>query len=159
MLATMFVYGGINALRNPDAMAKRAQPVTDRIAGFAERVAPDLPIPTDAKTMVRINAAVHIGAGLALATGRAPRLAALVLAGTLVPTTFAGHAFWAEAEPAARKAQSVHFAKNITMLGGLLTAAADTGGKPGLAWRARRAARDVRREAKHLKREAKLAAH
>lgn len=158
MLATMFVYGGINALRNPDAMAKRAQPVTDKIAGLVERVAPDLPVLSDGKTMVRANAAIHIGAGLALATGRSQRLAALALAATLVPTTFGGHAFWAESEPAARKAQSVHFAKNISMLGGLLFAAVDTGGKPGLAWRARRAARDVRREAKHLRREAKLAA-
>ena len=48
------------------------------------------------------------------------------------------------------------------MLGGLLLAAVDTEGRPGVAWRTRRAARDVRREAGHLKasarREAKLAA-
>ena len=47
------------------------------------------------------------------------------------------------------------------MLGGLLLAAVDTEGKPGLAWRARRAAADVRREAKQVakdaRREAKLA--
>jgi hypothetical protein len=48
------------------------------------------------------------------------------------------------------------------MLGGLIIAAGDTEGKPGVAWRARRAARDARREAGHLagtaRREAKLAA-
>jgi hypothetical protein len=47
------------------------------------------------------------------------------------------------------------------MLGGLLLAAVDTEGKPGVAWRARRAAADVRREAKVLaksaRREARLA--
>ena len=47
------------------------------------------------------------------------------------------------------------------MLGGLLIAAGDTEGKPGVAWRARRAAKDARREARHLaataRREAKLA--
>ena len=46
------------------------------------------------------------------------------------------------------------------MLGGLLLAAVDTEGKPGLAWRARRAAADVRREARQVakdaRREAKL---
>jgi len=40
-------------------------------------------------------------------------------------------------------------------------AAGDTNGKPGVAWRARRAAKDARREAKHLaqsaRHEAKLA--
>jgi putative oxidoreductase len=48
------------------------------------------------------------------------------------------------------------------MLGGLIIAAVDTEGRPGVAWRARRAAKDARREASHLaataRREAKLAA-
>ena len=48
------------------------------------------------------------------------------------------------------------------MLGGLLLAAVDTEGKPGVAWRARRAAKDVRREATATwpapRREARLAA-
>jgi hypothetical protein len=48
------------------------------------------------------------------------------------------------------------------MLGGLMIASVDTEGRPGVAWRARRAAKDVRREARHLgrsaRREAKLAA-
>jgi putative oxidoreductase len=103
----------------------------------------------------------HIVAGLALATGRAPRLSALALAATVVPTTVAGHPFWEESDPQAKAGQKVHFFKNVSMLGGLLIAAADTNGKPGLAWRAKRAAGDVRREAKHVRktarREARLA--
>lgn len=43
-----------------------------------------------------------------------------------------------------------------------MLAAVDTEGKPGVAWRARRAAKDVKREAKRLghdaRREARLAA-
>ena len=100
-------------------------------------------------------------AGLALATGRAPRLSASVLAVTLVPTTAAGHRFWEEQDPARRSAQRIHFFKNVSMLGGLLLAAVDTEGQPGLAWRARRAATDARREARQLakgaRREARLA--
>ena len=57
--------------------------------------------------------------------------------------------------------QRIHFFKNASMLGGLLLAAVDTEGKPGVAWRARRAAADVRREAtglaKDARREARLA--
>ena len=68
-------------------------------------------------------------------------LAATVLAASLVPTTLAAHRFWEEEDPRARAAQRVHFQKNCAMLGGLILAAVDTGGRPSLGWRARRAAR------------------
>jgi len=104
---------------------------------------------------------VHVTAGLALATGRAPRISSAVLAATLVPTTLGGHRFWEEQDPMVRTQQRLNFFKNVSMLGGLLIAAGDTDGKPGVAWRARRVAKDARREAKHLaataRREAKLA--
>ena len=41
------------------------------------------------------------------------------------------------------------------MLGGLIIAAGDTEGQPGVVWRTRRAAKDARREAKHLARSAR----
>ena len=41
------------------------------------------------------------------------------------------------------------------MLGGLIIAAGDTDGKPGVAWRARRVAKDARREAKRLAHDAR----
>lgn len=161
MLASMFVVGGFNALRNAPKLAAKAEPVTETLTGLADKVAPDAPIPHDPTTLVRINGAVQVGAGLLLATGRVPRLSSAALAATLVPTTAAGHRFWEETDPAAKAQQRIHFFKNVSMLGGLLLAAVDTDGKPGLAWRARHAARDARREARHLavtaKREAKLA--
>lgn len=161
MLASMFVVGGYNAVRNADKLAPRATAVTDRLVPLARRVAPRAPIPEDTATLVRLNGAAQLAAGLALATGRAPRLSSAVLATTLLPTTAAGHPFWEESDPAARTQQRLHFFKNISMLGGLLIAAGDTAGKPGVAWRARRAARDARREARHLaataRREARLA--
>ncbi len=107
-------------------------------------------------------------AGACLAAGWFPRLASLALAGTLVPTTAAGHRFW-EAEDADRAQQRIHFLKNLSMFGGLLIAAADTSGQPSLAWRARHGARPsaarpgarVRRpgcKAKTAHREARLVA-
>ena len=161
MLASMFVVGGFNALRNAPKLAAKAEPVTDTITGLADKVAPEAPFPHDPTTLVRINGAVQVGAGLLLATGHVPRLSSAALAATLVPTTVAGHRFWEEKDPAAKAQQRIHFFKNVSMLGGLLLASVDTDGKPGLAWRARHAARDARREARHLavsaKREAKLA--
>ena len=162
MLASMFVVGGVHSLRNAKEKADAAAVVTDKVLPLAEKAAPQLPIPSDPATLVRINAAAQVGAGLLLATGRAPRLASGVLAATLVPTTAAGHRFWEESDPGRRANQKVHFFKNVSMLGGLMIAAVDTEGKPGVAWRARRAAKDARREAGHLaataRREAKLAA-
>ena len=40
--------------------------------------------------------------GALLATGRMPRLASTLLAGALVPTTYAGHPFWKETDPERR---------------------------------------------------------
>jgi putative oxidoreductase len=158
MLASMFVVGGFDSLKNPAGKVPKAEKVTEQVPTIAERIAPGLPVPTDPETLVRINGAVQVLAGLALATGRAPRTSALVLVASLLPTTYAGHAFWEENDAATRSAQRIQFLKNISMMGGLLLAGVDTEGKPGVAWRARRAARDVRRETRHLARQARAEA-
>ena len=158
LLASMFVAGGVHALRNTEKAAERARPVTDLLTGTAGKVAPNLPIPQDEKNLVRINAATQITAGLALATGRVPRLSATVLAASMVPTTAAQHRFWEESDPATRADQRTHFLKNLAVLGGLLLASVDTEGRPGVAWRARHAVGSAKHEAKHLRREARVQA-
>ena len=155
MLAASFVWGGVNALRNTTALAEASKPVNDEIRDLAGKVAPQVPLPADDKTMVRINAGVHIVAGLALATGRAPRLSSAALAATVLPTTVAGHPFWEQDDKKSRNQQLTHFLKNLSMFGGLVLAAVDTEGKPGVAWRASHAVGTAKREAKHLRREAK----
>lgn len=158
MLASMFVVGGVNALRNTEQAAQRAKPVTDRFTETAGKLAPNLPLPHDEKNLVRLNAGAQILAGLAYATGRAPRISASVLAATLLPTTAAGHRFWEESDPATRTNQKLHFFKNASVMGGLLLAAVDTEGKPGVAWRTKHAVGAARHEAKHLRRQAKAQA-
>lgn len=161
MLASIFVVGGVSALRNAPALAAKAKPVTDRLVPQLKKAMPGLPIPEDPTTLVRLNAAAQLAAGGALATGRAPRISAAVLAASLLPTTVAGDRFWQADDEQAKSQQRLSFFKNVSLLGGLLIAAGDTDGKPGMAWRARRVAKDARREAKHLthaaRREAKLA--
>jgi putative oxidoreductase len=158
MLASMFVMGGIDSLTNPSPKLPTADKVTGRIPSLVEKYAPGLPVPSDPATLVRINGGMQVLAGLALATGRAPRLSALSLAATLIPTTYAGHPFWEEKDKGARTGQRIQFFKNISMMGGLLLAGVDTEGKPGVAWRARRATRDVRREAGQLAKQARMEA-
>jgi uncharacterized membrane protein YphA (DoxX/SURF4 family) len=156
LLASMFVVGGANALKNAPALAAKAKPVTDRLQPMLDKAVPQVKIPEDTVTLVRINGAAQLLAGVALARGRAPRLSSTVLAASLMPTTVAGHQFWNESDPTAKANQRIHFFKNLSMLGGLLLASVDTEGRPGVAWRTKHAATGVRREARHLRREAKL---
>lgn len=158
MLASVFFVGAANALKNAPALATKASRVTDKVIPLVQKAAPNAPIPTDPVTLVRLNAGVQIAAAAALASGRAPRLSSTVLAASLLPTTVAGHAFWRESEPATKTTQRLNFFKGISLVGGLLIAGVDTEGKPGVAWRAKRAARDVRREAKVLARQARTEA-
>jgi putative oxidoreductase len=132
LLAAPFIVGGVNALRAPSQMVPAAEEVGVPIA---EQVG----LPEDPETLVKINAGVQVGAGALLALGVFPRAASLALAVTLVPTTLAGHRFW-EQEGESKREQMFHFAKNAGMLGGLLAAALDTGGRPSVFWSGRRAA-------------------
>jgi putative oxidoreductase len=163
LLASVFVAAGIDALRNPSARTDQAahllEKVPERVPGSdaAARAAKDPDL------VVRANGAALLGGGLLLATGRMPRLASTVLAASIIPTTAIEHAFWEETDPTRKAASRSLFLKNVGLLGGLLLAAADTAGKPGLAWRAQHAAKSTRREAQHAKatasREARLFAH
>ncbi|SDT12794.1 Uncharacterized membrane protein YphA, DoxX/SURF4 family [Nocardioides scoriae] len=158
LLASTFAVGAVAALKNAPALAEKSKPVIDRIVPAIDKAAPQLPVPHDALTLVRLNAAVQLVAALQLARGRAPRVSSAVLAASLAPTTVAGHPFWEEKDPQARQAQQLHFFKNLSVLGGLILAAVDTEGQPGVAYRAQAVGRTARREAKHLARESKLSA-
>lgn len=137
LLAASFVSGGVETLRNPGPRVEKAESV-------ATKIAEPLPLPQDTEQLVKINAAVQIGAGLLLGLGRLPRIAAFALAASLVPTTLAGHPFWEIEDAGQRAQQKIHFLKNIGLLGGLILAAVDTEGAPSLGWRAKRAAGRVR---------------
>jgi putative oxidoreductase len=135
LLASIFIAGGIDALRNPSNKVKKAETVTGPLSEQVDF------IPNDPEVLVRINGAVQVGAGVLLATGKFRRIASLALCGSIIPTTLAGHRFWEEEDEAARIQQQMHFLKNLALLGGLILAAVDTEGEPSLGWRARRRGR------------------
>ena len=164
LLASIFIGGGVDALRNPGGKVPAAEGIAPQIASYIPALEGSA-----TETLVRINGGVQVGAGSLLALGRFPRLSALALAASIVPTTAAGHRFWEMDDQAQRAQQRIHFLKNLSILGGLLLAAADTEGKPGLVWRTRhtaghaeaaveRSKRKARRAAKTARREAKLTA-
>jgi hypothetical protein len=90
-----------------------------------------------------VNAALQIGGGLLLASGKLPRLASATLALTVVPGSLGGHTFWSENDPQRKADERRAFLTDVSLIGGLIIAAVDTEGKPSLGWRGRRAARKV----------------
>jgi len=130
MMSALFVVSGAKAVMDPDRLAGTAVGVTDRLGPRLARLHPALP--SDAASLVRVNGALQVTGGLLLNTAL-HRPAAMLLAGTMVPTTLTGHPFWRLEDPAQRAAQRTQFLKNLSVLGGLLLAAADTGGAPGRA--------------------------
>ena len=114
LLGSVFVTSGVETLLDLGPRVQQA-----REAGFDQ-----LPY-GDAATVVRASAAAQILGGVMLVTNRAPRLGALLLAATVVPSTYTGHPFWTETDKQARAQQRSHFAKNIGLLGGLLATAAE----------------------------------
>ncbi len=109
-----YAWLGYDAVRQPGA---RPEVAAETLAALRRVV----PLPADDEMLVRANGAVQAGAGAALALGVMPRLSAMVLVGSMVPTTAAGHAFWKIEDPTAKKLQRVQFLKNVAMIGGLLS--------------------------------------
>jgi uncharacterized membrane protein YphA (DoxX/SURF4 family) len=157
MLASYFVVSGVKALRDPDALVPAAEPLADRVVPLVKQYAPDQVsdyIPEDARTLVRINGAAQVLGGLALASGKGRRVGAVLLAGSLVPSTIAKHPFWSEKDPELKAQHRSHFLKNVSILGGVLLASRDTEGRPGVVWRAQKGGqslvRDTRKVTKKL---------
>jgi uncharacterized membrane protein YphA (DoxX/SURF4 family) len=115
LTGSTYVLLGFDAMREPGGRVDQAGPV---LAAIRSKV----PLPEDDELIVRANAALQVGAGALLALGVAQRLSALALAGSLVPTTLAGHSYWKVEDPEVRKVQRIQFHKNMAMIGGLLFA-------------------------------------
>lgn len=138
LLSVAFIGQGVNSLLNPKSAAEAAAPTVDGLQALPESVSSS--IPSDPETVAQITAAVQIGGGLLLATGKLPRIASAALAVTVLPANLGTHSFWNESDPVAKAQKRQQFLTDLSLLGGLLIASADTAGKPSLGWRGRRAA-------------------
>jgi len=104
LLSGIFITGGADAFLKPGPRTQKVD-------------AAGIPEPEQA---VRLNGATMVIGGIALALGIAPKLAATILIGSLVPTTLVGHAFWKEKDAAGRKNQLTQFMKNLGLMAGLV---------------------------------------
>jgi uncharacterized membrane protein YphA (DoxX/SURF4 family) len=141
LLSVAFIGQGVDALRNPKPAADAARPALDGMRQLPDPIGTN--VPTDAENFARINAAVQIGGGLLLATGKMPRLSSAALAFTVIPGSLGAHMFWTQSDPQRKADERRAFMTDLSLLGGLIIAAVDTEGKPSLGWRGRRAARKL----------------
>jgi hypothetical protein len=75
------------------------------------------------------------------------------LAAGLVPATYVQHPFWSAA-PEDKQAQQANFLKNLGLLGGLLIAAADTGGRESIPHALGRVSRKATKDASKAQKKA-----
>jgi uncharacterized membrane protein YphA (DoxX/SURF4 family) len=141
MLSAVFISRGVDALRSPKPAADAARPTLEGLSKLPDPVGTK--VPSDAEKVARIIAAVQIGGGLLLASGKLPRVASAALALTVVPGSLGGHTFWSETDPQRKADERRAFLTDVSLIGGLIIAAVDTEGKPSLGWRGRRAAHKV----------------
>jgi len=138
LLSAVFIGQGVETLRNPKVTLDAAQTAVTTLQTLPDPVGSK--IPSDPETVARINAAVQVGGGLLLATGKLPRIASAALAFTVIPGSLGGHLFWNEPDPERKAQKRRELLSDLSLLGGLIIASADTAGKPSLGWRGRRAA-------------------
>ena len=148
LLATWFVHDGLDAVRHPDQHVVAARGPADQISSLAGG-APPL---TDSqlKTAVRVHGGLTVAAGVALAVGKAPRTAALVLALLTVPLALADQPF--TSGDVARPVRTERFVRRLGAIGAALLAGIDYEGRPGITWRVEhsRAARAASRAASRV---------
>lgn len=145
MLASVFIADGVDTLMNQQDHVEGANEVTKRLRTVVPAEYLSF-LPSNPKTSVQIVAGAKVAAGTMYALGKAPRVAATALALVQVPTALARHSFWETQEPKERKARKTGFLTDVGLLGALFLATADTAGKPGLAWRAEHAGKQVNKK-------------
>jgi uncharacterized membrane protein YphA (DoxX/SURF4 family) len=138
LLSAVFVGQGVDSLLNPKRAAEAAAPAVDGLRALPDPVGSA--VPSDPQTFAQITAAAQIGGGVLLASGKAPRIASAALALTVLPANLGAHMFWSESDPQLKAEKRRDFLTDLSLLGGLMIASADTAGKPSLGWRGRRAA-------------------
>lgn len=113
MMGWIYVEGGFRKLTGMDAF----------IASLSRR---DVPYPT---VLGWIGAPLEFFGGLALLLGAWTRCGAIALIVFTIAATLIGHRYWEIADAAARRMQQSHFAKNITIIGGLILLYVTGGGR------------------------------
>jgi putative oxidoreductase len=122
LMGWIYVESGFRKLAGMDAF----------VASLVRRGVPQ------ATVMGWIGAPLEFFGGLALVLGVYMRCATIAMIVFTIVATLIGHRYWEIAEPAARRMQQSNFAKNITIVGGLILLHVTGGGRFSFdGWRRR----------------------
>src|SRR5580765_5921346 len=100
-----FLYNGVNHFLNEKAMSQHAAS-----KGVA---APD--------AAVTASGALLTAGGVSVLTGIKPKQGLAAIVAFLIPVTLQMHRFWEENDPGQRMNETIHFAKNVALIGAALT--------------------------------------
>lgn len=130
LLAVPFIASGVDAVRNaPDHVE-----TVERVNPTLEQVGVGALSAGTITTLTRAVGAVRIVAGVGMALGKKPRVAALTLAATELAIGAVKNPVWLS-EGDERKQHLAGIVGSIGLAGGALVAAGDRRGKPSLGWR------------------------
>ncbi|MBW4094737.1 MAG: DoxX family protein [Acidobacteria bacterium] len=129
LLGSSFVVAGLDRLRHADETAQQLSPLLGKAAQA-------LPFQADEKLLARVVGGAQLGAGVLLTLGKLSRLSALVLTMTSTLSAVVEYRSADASTTEGRSHRRSQLLKNISLTGGVLLAAVDTNGRPGVAWRA-----------------------
>ena len=115
LLSAVFIGQGVDSLRNPKPAADAARPTVEGLQALPDPVSSKMP--RDAEMFARINAAIQVGGGVLLASGKMPRIASAALACTVIPGTLVAHMFWSEVDPESKARKRREFLTDLSLLG------------------------------------------
>lgn len=151
LLASVFIADGVRALRDPRGELEELPEAEEQLTTIATKV-PYLP--ADATAVIRVAGAAKVAAGVALAVGFVPRVAAATLAVLQLPSSALRHPVWTRSR-GKRTDDLPGLMRDGALLGGLLLASADTEGRPSLAWRLDAARNRTGKSVKRLEKKAR----
>lgn len=131
LLASAFVLDGVDALLHPDQHVERYR----KVEPLLEKAGVPPMLSSDAAMVARLAGGISTVAGLALAAGRRPRTAALILVAVNLPLTVVNNPVWAAENADERNRYVAGLTRGASVAGGLFLAAADRAGRPSLGWR------------------------
>lgn len=140
MIASVYIADGVSSIKDAKSKEEETQNTLDKVKKFLPSQYAKF-VPSDPTTAAQGIGAAKVAAGSLLAIGKAPRLSAATLALLSAPNVVSKNAFWATDDAKEKDARKQGLLTDAALLGGLVIVSMDTEGKPGLRWRANRAAK------------------
>ncbi|RZU61700.1 DoxX family protein [Zhihengliuella halotolerans] len=133
LLASSYVWTGVERLTKPRQTADRLRRTLDRIA---EKFPQAAVVAERPELIARAIGGTQVAAGVLFAVGKAPRFSAATL---VLSSLVAAADDYADSTLGEKL-------KSASLAGGVLLASVDTAGQPSLAWRAQHLSREARKQ-------------